>query len=237
MRYTEIYAGMFIVRTKGLPWLRVLSGEICYVESTGDGEIHLRITQDCVPKGDIYSVPSQADDGFWYDVSDLVLDANSCIAPSVDTLAFPAAVTANYRNFLGLGSVVSPLSNEDAVGKICMLGEATPAGVVFAKNGFYVISCDEEGYVIGYQGYCDYCAPDDKRLLSLRILNLNGTNRRFYPADSIVNACITAYNEDCELASTYEKQIGEDTIVSSAESSLAASHDGVSRIQLEAAVC
>lgn len=238
MKYAEMSAGMFVVRTKELPWLRVLSGEICYIEAVEVGVVRLRVTQDCVPKGDIYEVPGQADDGCWYDVSELVMDANACIVPSSGTCAFPTPVASTYRNYLGLGDRVPELSEDEAVGRVCLLGERSASGdaVAFTKQGFYVVSCDENGYVIVYQGYCDYCPPDEKRMLSLRILNLRGTRRAFYPADEIVSACIQAFDEDCNKASEYTQQYIEDTIVSSADSNLAAARGGVSELRLEAAL-
>ena len=238
MRYCEMSAGMFVVRTKELSWLRVLSGEICYIESVEPGVIRLRVTQDCVPKGDIYEIPQQADDDGWYDVSELVMDANACIVPSSGTCAFPTPVASTYRNYLGLGDSVPELTVEEAVGRVCLLGERSQNGdsVAFTKQGFYVVSCDENGYAIVYQGYCDYCPPDEKRMLSLRILNLSGTRRAFYPADEIVSACIQAFDEDCGRASDYTQQYIEDTIVSSTDSSLAAARGGVSEIRLEASL-
>lgn len=234
MKYESISVGMFIVRTRALPWLRVLSGEICYVEAVSGSELHLRITKDCVPSGDVYAVPQQADDDGWYDVSDLVLDANACIRPSGNDVEFPAPVASNYRNFLGLGNSVKPLSNQEAVGKVCLLGEGTGSNIAFAKSGVYVVSADDNGFVIGYQGYCDSSVRDN---VSLRILNLMGTNRKFYPAGDIVNACAVAYREDCMLADKYTRNLLDASVVSSSDSSISAGRSRVGNMKLEAAVC
>ena len=239
MKYAEMYTGMFIVRTKELPWLRVLSGEICYVEVATDSTIRVRITQDCVPKGDLYEVPVQANDGCWYDVSELVMDANACIAPASNTCCFKSPVMSTYRNYLELGSKVREYSVNEAVGHVCLLGERSPEGdaVMFTKQGFYVVSSDDNGYAIVYQGYCDYCPPDERRSLSLRILNLNGTRRAFYPANEIVSACANAFEEDCNRAAEYTKIFMEDTIVSSTDSNITATRGGVSELRLEALSC
>lgn len=237
MKYNQIHQGMYVVRTKELAWLRVLSGAICYVDGVAPNEIRVRVTDDCVPKGAVYYVPAQADDDYWYDVSELVMAANSCITPASHTDAFSSAVAANYRNFLGLGDVISPLSLDQAEGRICMLGEQTNSGVVFAKTGFFVVAHDDSGYVIAYQGFCDFKEDDEPRVLNLKVLNLNGTKRAFYPARDIVSACTAAYEEDCEKADEYVRQIREDTIVSSADSALSARNSRVSDMKLEAAVC
>lgn len=234
MKYSDMSPGMFIVRTRSLPWLRVLSGEICYIEASNAEEIHVRVTRDCVPSGDVYAVPQQADDDGWYDVSDLVLDANACIRPSGSDVKFPAPVAANYRNFLGLGNTVEPLSNREAIGRVCLLGEGNGASVAFAKSGVFVVSADDNGFVIGYQGYCEHSNSEN---VSLRILNLTGTNRRFYPASDIVNACSVAYSEDCMLAEKYTRNLIDEAIISSSDSSIAASRSRVGNIKLEAALC
>lgn len=237
MKYSNMSSGMYIVRTKELPWLRVLSGVVCYVDSVDQGELHLHVTEDCVPKGNGYVVPVQADDGEWYDVSELMMDANSCIPPSTANAEFTSAVAMNYRNFLGLGDVVKPYSVDQAVGKICLLGESTPHGTIFGKTGFYVVSCDRNGYIAAYQGFSEYKDPGDQRALTLKILNLNGTKRAFYCAQAIVDECAAAYEADCNAADVYSQQIQEETIVSSTESSFAARRSRISGMELEEVVC
>lgn len=237
MKYAEMYTGMYVVRTRDLSWARVLSGNICYVDGVTGEELHLHITEDCVPKGSALAVPKEADDGHWYDVSELVMQANSCITPSLSECVFTSAVAPNYRNFLGLGSQVPPYALEDSVGHICLIGEHVSNNVIFAKNGYFVVGCDSNGYVIVYQGYCDFLEDDEPRKLNLRVLNLRGTARDFYPAEPIVSACCAAYAEDCALADQYRQDIREDTIVSSTDSILSAGSSDIERLSLEAAVC
>lgn len=235
MKYSEMQTGMFVIRTRELSWLRVLSGEICYVMRAGVDKIHVSITKDCVPKGDVYEVPSKADDGNWYDVSELVMDANACIVPSPNTCSFSTAVEATYRNYLELGDKVQPLSLDEAIGNICVLGEKSKNGstTAFSKAGFYVISSDEKGYAIVYQGYCDYYEQDETRDISLRILNLTGTQRAFYPAKEIIPACHEAFLADVDAAQRFEAQYREKTIISAADSDLSAHHDGIASLVLE----
>lgn len=235
MRYSEIYAGMFIIRTRELGWLRAISGEICYVVEASNGQLRVRVTRDCVPIGDVYEITDSADDGHWYDVSELVMDANACIAPSAETCSFSTAVEVTYRNYIEESTRIQPLSLESAVGKICLLGEKAKNSnaTVFSKVGFFVISSDDEGYAIVYQGYCDYHEPDERRNLSLRILNLNGTRRNFYSASEIVAACHDAYVDDREIAAKYASRYREETIVSSADSMISARRGGVNTILLE----
>lgn len=237
MRYSEMSSGMYVVRTKELAWLRVLSGEICLVESVTSTGIRVRITCDCVPCGDYYDVSVQADDGAWYDVSELVLDANACIAPSGRDCEYPAVIAAGYRNYLQLGSKISHLSVKEAVGKICLIGEVTADGSrKFTKTGMYVVSADNAGCVIVYQGYCEHREKGEPRTLTLRVLNLNGTKRQFYPADVIVTACAEAYYEDCSRAAEYSNAIETAAMVASTEVLPGVIRGSVDGLDLEAAV-
>lgn len=237
MKYSQFRKGMYVVRTKELRWLGAIMGAICYVDRADAGSIQVRITDDCVPVGSPYSIGAEADDGCWYDVSDLVMTVNSCIAPYASTDAFPNAVSVNYRNFLGLGEKVKPYNLREAVGNVCLIGEAGPQGVVFARNGYYVADVDSNGYIIAYQGYCDYRDDESTRKLTLRVLNFNGTNRALYPAREIVGACAKACQEDCDKAMEYVEQIRQDTIVSAADSAFSAQHGSVSELELEGTAC
>lgn len=237
MRYEELKKGMYVVRTRELSWARVLSGAICLVHGVEkDGSLHVQLTDDCVPKGGILAVGPQADDGAWYDVSMLVLDANSAIAPKSNKCAYKSAVECNYRNFLGLKDL-KPMTTEEAEGSICLIGERTKTGhVVFSKTGYYVISVDVNGYAIVYQGFCTYVDEYSSRKLQLRVMNLDGTDRAFYDASAIVDACHSAYEEDCKLASKYREVIRMEVASSSNEfngGSASASAEFVERLSLE----
>ena len=220
MRYSEMNKGMYAVRTKELPWAKVLSGEICYVESVSPGEIIVKVTDDCIPRKDGFALGYEADDGNWYDVSRLVAAANSAITPEANTCAFSAAPAMNYRNFLGLNELC-PLEGEEAIGTICLRGEPGKLGMAYDKVGYYIVGY-MDGFYIGYSGYCHYMGPDSERKLQLQILRMPG-NRRFYKAEEIVAACEASYKEDLKATEMYASSIIDD--VSASASEVASSSD------------
>ena len=240
MRYAELSPGTYVVRTRELSWARKLSGVICLVKAVKpDGSLHLQMTDDCAPVGGVLSVSKEADDGYWYDVSDLIAMANSVILPSIGECSYTSAVEANYRNFV-VGSNVTPLVGDEADGNICLIGERLKNGrVVYSKVGYFVVGSDVNGYVAAYQGFCEYCGPDSPRKLQLRILNLTNTERAFYPASVVVDACHAAYSEDCRLAEQYREEIRESIITSSTEAGFDTGDGGLefSKLELESAVC
>lgn len=238
MQYREMHAGMYIVRTAELRWAKQLSGVICYVasEPTAQG-LHIRATRDCVPVGNTFCLSFDADDGNWYDVSNLVLTANAAICPSKHINSFSSPIESNYRNFLGLGSTVKPYTAQSAVGNICLVGEEQRGDVLFSRVGYYIIDADDSGYMIAYRGYTQYMENEGDRSLHLQILNLSGTQRKLYPAAEVVSACHSAYTADMSLADGYTKQLRENMIVSSGDSSMKFHSGHVTSLNLEGAVC
>lgn len=219
MKYCDMKPGMYIIRTRELPWAKILSGAICLVEQVdAGGNIVVRLTADCVPTDNAFSIPNAADDGYWARVTDLVLEANSSIRPVNSECAFISPVASTYRNFLGLGSSVQPITPKEAVGQICLIGESKDGQPKFSRTGLYVIAVDDEDFTIAYQGYCDHQSNNENRKLNLRILNLRSSGREMYPAQPIVDSCAEAYKEDCELAAMYTRRIQEDTMASSTDS-------------------
>lgn len=221
MRYSEMFGGQYVIRTAKLAQ-QIDAGEILYVAKVENCELYIRKTHNCAPLPEIYRIPTQGDDGKWYDVTPLVIEANSFIPANPSTAEFVSEVAASYRNFLNLDKVVQPLSLEDAVGKVCLLGKYVKeeGKTIFGRNGYQVIAYDDEGYIIGYEGYCDVVDFDQTRNLTLKVLNLKGTGRAFYPAEVIVDACCKAYEEDCKLAEQYRAALIEKSIVASTESSV-----------------
>lgn len=211
MRYSEMMPGMHVVRTRELSWARTLSGVVCLVCNTQQGKIHIQMTKDCIPVGNVLAVPADADDGYWYDVSELIMDANSAILPASNADSYSCSVEANYRNFVGCDGL-KPFVGNEAVGQLCLIGERQKSGrVAFSKMGYYVVGVDVNGYAAVYQGFCEYLEPTVPRNLSLRILNLSNTERAFYPAAEVVNACHTAFAEDCNLATSFREEIKRST--------------------------
>lgn len=211
MRFSEMYPGMHIVRTRELSWARKLSGVVCLVKDAQPSKVCIQMTADCVPYGNVMAVPVEGDDGYWYDVSELIMDANSAILPSSDVDAYSCSVEANYRNFVGCDKL-KPFVGNDAVGHVCLIGERQKTGrVVFSKTGYYVVGVDVNGYAAVFQGFCEYQEPTAPRKCTLRVLNLSNTERAFYPANFVIEACRAAFTEDCTLAQGYREDIRRST--------------------------
>lgn len=215
MKYSEMRAGMYVVRTRDLTWAYALSGEILYVQDVKSSDIYLRITDQCVPVGKTYVLPAAGDDNNWYDVTELVMDANSCIPPAPAEYAYSSDVAVSYRNSLGLQESLKPTLNPE--GQVCVIGAINNGQISFGRYGYYVIACDSNGYMIVYSGYCS--AKDSvSEQKKLTILNLLGTNRVLYPAKEIVTKSNMAYNEDVTMAAHYVSELAEDTLAASSES-------------------
>lgn len=236
MKYSEMNPGMYVVRTKELSWARVLSGNICYITDVlnSTGELVMQLTKDCVPCGKKFKVPKEGDDGFWHDATALVFEANCAIQPPQTTCMYCSPVASNYRNYLGIQDI-TPTDGEDAQDRLCLLGEQTPTGILFAKTGYWVVA-HVDGYYIAYQGYCDYLEEGVKRETTLRVLRLSG-DRHFYPADEIVNRCSQAFQEDLERNNQYTRQIFERALGNQefAEDAFKTPGKGVQFLELESA--
>lgn len=224
MRFNEMRPGDYVIRTRELPWARVLSGNICYVTGVYDDKLNIQLTEECLPNGKVFAVPTQADDGDWYKVNHLVLEANSCIYPETsECCSFNSHVAASYRNFLGFGEE-HHVPIRDAVGRICLLGEQKGDNTVFSKLGYFIAGFDNNGYVIAYRGFCTYVeAGAGASKIELCILNLNNTARGFYDAEAIVEACCKAYEDDMRTADKFTAIINEQSVSKSADTSIGSS--------------
>lgn len=238
MKYSEMFSGAFVVRTRELRGAPQLSGEIIYIlEVKADG-IVAQLTKECAPVGNPFAIGSAGDDGFWYDVTELVLEANHKIAPSMDEVAYQADVTVSYRNELGLDKVAQPLEPQQAEDTVCLIGNTKDGKTAFSKAGYYVVASDSKGYMIAYQGYCGVAGKPSNEAPKLVVLNLNGLPRKMYAAKPIVDACNQAYAEDVGQANYFTEQIIERTIASAGDSSLSrGKFSSVPELRLEGAAC
>lgn len=188
----------FMVRTRAYPRFPEIVGKILYIRDVDDKFITFSFTEDCVPQKDVYNIPADINDDGWYDVTDLVLRANAIIRPAYSSCVFMNDSASKYRNHLGLE--LQPLTLANAVNKVCILGDATPRGITFLKQAYFVAVYDKNGYILAYSGYCQPAQWWTKPKIQQKILNLNGTNRSFFPAAQIVGACNAAYTEDTTTA-------------------------------------
>ena len=210
MKYNEMFEGQYIIRLKALAGYKVLSGAICRVNHRVRDKLEVSLTRDCKPIGDPIILDSFADDGFWYDISDLITEVNFSVRPSTKRWAYKDPVVASYRNFVGMNNAQA-MDAQDAVGKVCLLGEKTPHDtLVFSKRGYYIVCADVNGFTAAYVGYCDPAlagAADSFEPLDLTILNLTNSGRAFFEAAPIIDACASAFEEDVTAAETFRAEI------------------------------
>ena len=238
MKYQEMFDGAFVVRTRELHGASQLSGEIIYVRKASADSIVAQLTKECAPVGNPFVIGDAGNDGFWYDVTELVLEANHKIAPGLDEIAYRSDVTVSYRNELGLDKTATPLEPQQAEDTVCLIGNTKDGKTAFSKAGYYIVASDARGYMIAYQGYCGVAGKPSNEAPKLVILNLNGLPRKMYAAKPIVDACNAAYSEDVGRATYYTGQIVERTIASAGDSNLSrGKYAGIQELRLEGAVC
>ena len=208
-------AGKFYVRIKEFPAFPEIEGQIVMIKEVSDEGIRLNFTDDCRPVGNTYQLPPAANDNGWYDVTQLIMLANSTILPKYSACAFINDVAMNYRNFIDVN--VRPIDEQSAAGMLCLLGNVNGKTLTFTKQAYYVVSSDENGYILAYSGFCQPLESWEKPKIQQRVLRLTGTTRKLFPAKTIVDACNAAYYEDFKLANKYTTEISDAACASSAE--------------------
>ena len=239
MRFSEMFSGMFVVRTRELLTAPQLSGEIIYIrDQSTPGKLVAELTRECAPVGNPFTIDSTGDDGNWYDVTSLVLEANHKIAPSMSEVTYEDDVAVSYRNELDIVDSLTPLEPEDAEDCVCLIGALTDGRTLLSRGGYYVLASDKNGYMIAYQGYCGVAGKPSNEAPKLVIINLTGLPRKMYNARPVVAACNAAYLEDTSRADTFSRQIQERTVASAGESSLSrGNYLDVREMVLEGAFC
>lgn len=226
-------AGSYFVRIKDLPIAQEVVGKIVYVNDVSHDGIVLQFTDDCRPLEEKYTLPPQANDNGWYDVTELVLAANSVILPKFNRCKWDSETAVNYRNFVEVQ--VQPLSEADAVGRLCLLGDIKGQNVTYSRQAYYVAAADSNGYILTYAGFCkpleSWQNPDIKQ----RVLRLASSTRKLFPAEQIVKACNEACAEDMAVAMDFVSNLLEAASIASTDTSVGETvfTSGLRRMHLE----
>lgn len=224
--------GKFYVRTKELPIFPETEGQIVMIKEVSHNGIRFNFTDDCRPIGSTYQLPPEANDNGWYDITQLILMANSTILPKYSDCVFNNDVAMNYRNFIDIN--IHPVDERSAEGMLCLLGNTNGKNLTFTKQAYYIVSSDENGYILAYSGFCQPLESWEKPKIQQRVLKLTGTNRKLFSARAVVEACNAAYAEDFELANKYAAEISDAVCASSAEAGVGKNifNSGIARMSV-----
>ncbi len=193
----------YYVRVSPLPEAQALVGQIVFVRQVSHEGIVLSMTNDCRPSPKLITLSSASNDNGWYDITDLVLDANASITPRYDICQFDNETAVVYRNYIDHPERLTPLDGRNAVGKLCFIGRLGKDKLAFSNVAYFVVSMDNRGFYIVYQGFCSPKKESERPKLVQKVVRLEGTNQRFYEASDVVTACNEAYHGDVVLKDQY----------------------------------
>lgn len=224
--------GKFFVRIKEYPAFPDVEGQIVYIRSVSRDGLEISFTDDCRPMNKVYQLPAVANDNGWYDITSLILKANTVILPKYSKCVFASNIASGYRNFLD--KIPAPYEERDSIGRLCFLGTMNGRNVKFSKMAYYIVAIDDNGYILAYAGFCQFLDEWERPQILQRILRIVGTNRKMFPAEFIVNACNKAYEEDTSRAQDYAKTIQDTVAASSVDTDVNSTvyHSGISKLQL-----
>lgn len=224
--------GTFQVRIKEFPAFPDIEGKILFIRAVTSQGVQASFTDDCRPLDAVYQLPPEANDNGWYDVTSMIMEANTAIMPRYDKCMFSSDVAMAYRNHLD--ALPQPLDEAQAVGHICLLGTANNRVLTFSKQAYYVVACDNQGYMLVYSGFCRPLESWEKPNLQQRVLRLSGTARKLYPADAIVRACNDAYSADFNKAQSFATNIKEAASACSTDTDVGSElfSSGIAKLQL-----
>lgn len=224
--------GRFFVRIKELSVCPELEGKIVYIRNVTVDGVQLSLTDDCRPQSKTYQLPPESNDTGWYDVTDLVMAANTVILPKYSKCCFVSEVAQSYRNYVECDIIV--LDEQQAIGHLCFIGTVTQRSATFSKQAYYIVASDKNGYILAYSGFCRAINEWEKPVFTQKILRLIGTPRKLYKAEPIVEAANVAFESDLASAEIFVQNIKETVAASSAESSVGKTvfSSGLQRLQL-----
>lgn len=197
----------YFLRVSKMPVRSDIVGQVVYLKGVSQKGIAISLTEDCRPKTEVIRLPASLNDNGWYDVTDLVLDANCSISPRYDLCTFLSDTASLYRHHLDDPSCIRPLTGKSAVGHLCFLGKIKDGQLVFSNTAYFVVSVDTHGFYITYAGFCKPIDNQDTPMLQQKVLRLEGTGQQFYSANEIVNACNSSYSSDIELKNKYMEEL------------------------------
>lgn len=173
---------------------------IYLVEGLGADTASLRVTANCVPIGNAKTVPfTEADKAMWVTVTDLVFAANSAILPKRE-IKFASPTASMYRHIVPTHALQA-LAGEDAVDKICFIGQRENGRMKLTNVARYVT-----GYTNGYYAVFDgFCSGTEQKEHTLKISQFRGM--QLFSSSPIVEAANSMYEEDCQLGEKYSVAI------------------------------
>lgn len=213
----------YFLRISKLPERPDLAGQVVYLRHVAQNGIVVSVTDDCRPSPNMIPLSVASNDGGWYDVTDLVLDANCAITPRCDMYAFTNETASQYRNHLEGNEALRLCDGEKAMGRLCFIGRKGGANIEFSRTAYFVVSVDKQGFYIVYSGFCEPKKSGKTREILQRVLRLEGTGQHFYEAEPIVSACNAAYKGDRALRDKYVAELNDRVAASSTDTTHAAS--------------
>lgn len=212
----------YILRVSKLPEHPELVGQVVYLRHVAPNGVVVSMTDDCRPEATLIPLPATANDDGWYDVTELILDANSAITPRYDACMFLNDTACQYRNHVDDPSALHPCEGEKALGRLCFIGRQNGDHLEFSKTAYFVVSKDDRGFYIVYSGFCEPKKHHMPANITQRVLRLNGTGQRFFAAEPIVSTCNAAYEGDLALRDKYVSDMQDRVAASSTATTHAA---------------
>lgn len=213
----------YFLRVAKLPANSDLVGQVIYLRHVAQNGIIVSLTDDCRPEPQLITLPEQANDNGWYDVTELVLDANCAITPRYDMCAFFNDTASQYRNHLEGTEALRLCEGRQAIGKLCFIGRQNNGHLEFSKTAYFVVSLDEHGFYIVYSGFCEPRKKNTPPTIIQRVLHLEGTGQAFFEAAPIVSTCNAAYAGDVKLRDSYVSAMNDRVASSSTRTTQATS--------------
>ena len=222
----------YYLRTHPCPDYPSIEGVAVYMRSFDANEIKFSFTDDCKPLDQVCSISSKWADNGWYDVTDLVLQANMTIPPKYSKCVFDSNVALAYRNYADID--VKPLDDSSAVGRLCVIGNFDGHKLSFSKQAYFIAGIDNNGFIIAYSGFCQPLEEWQKPKIQQKFLRLVGAPRKLFLADNIVETCNGLYAADVAALEQYKVKIEDSVAATSTESSIGRSvQSGLHDLSLE----
>ncbi len=194
----------YFLRLQALPERPEVSGQVIYLRQITKSGMVVSLVDDCRPRPNLIRLSPQSNDEGWYDATELILAANCAITPRYDLCTFVNDTAKQYRNHLEDRSVFRICDSTSATGKLCFVGKFTGKTAELSPQACFVVSTDDYGFSIVYNGFCNpHKKKSDRHKLTQRILRLEGSGQSFFEAAPIVAECNKLYDKDIALKEQY----------------------------------
>lgn len=193
----------YFLRIAKLPERPNIGGQVVYLRHVSQQGIVVSMTDDCRPAPNMIRLSPASNDNGWYDVTELIMDANCAITPRYDMYSFVDETASQYRNHMEDSKLLHMCDGSQAMGQLCFIGRKNGEGFEFSRTAYFVVSVDDQGFYIVYSGFCEPRKSGRSHEILQRVLRLEGTGQHFYEAEPIVSACNAAYKGDCAMRDKY----------------------------------